>query len=71
MRDATIPEEPSHVHLQSHPQHDIAAKQMNFNGSGYGGMMCVRLKIAHAEDALGVMRAFVAALRVVEVTCDA
>ena len=53
---------------QSHPQHAIAAKQMNFGGGGYGGMMCVRLKIAQGADALSVMRTFVCALRVVECT---
>jgi hypothetical protein len=32
--------------------------------------MCVRLRVESAENALGVMRAFVAKLRVVEVTCS-
>ena len=60
----------AHTLLQTHPQHAIAARQMNCGGSGYGGMMCVRLKIAEGEEALRVMRAFVAKLRLVEVTCD-
>jgi cystathionine beta-lyase/cystathionine gamma-synthase len=53
---------------QTHPQHDIAARQMNHGGNGYGGMMCVRLRVAQGAEALGVTRAFVAALRVVECT---
>jgi hypothetical protein len=41
---------------------------MNVGGGGFGGMMCVRLKAARGGDAIRAMRAFVAALRVVECT---
>jgi hypothetical protein len=41
---------------------------MNYGGGGYGGMMCVRLKVAPGVEAIGVMRTFVAQLRVVECT---